>query len=52
MSPDVLLLVTCLAFIIDQLFGEYPNPLHPVVWMGKMIESLQKHLLGHGPRWE
>ena len=31
------LLVLILALIIDVTVGEYPNRLHPVVWMGKVI---------------
>lgn len=29
--------ILLLALAIDQLLGEPPNPLHPVVWMGKLI---------------
>jgi adenosylcobinamide-phosphate synthase len=30
-------LVLLLALVIDQALGEPPNPVHPVVWMGKLI---------------
>jgi adenosylcobinamide-phosphate synthase len=29
-----------LALLLDRLVGEYPTPLHPVVWMGKLISGL------------
>jgi adenosylcobinamide-phosphate synthase len=31
-----------LAFAVDALAGEYPNRLHPVVWMGKTIGALER----------
>jgi adenosylcobinamide-phosphate synthase len=31
-----------LALIIDATLGEYPNRLHPVVWMGKVIGALER----------
>ncbi|HSM94231.1 MAG TPA: adenosylcobinamide-phosphate synthase CbiB [Anaeromyxobacteraceae bacterium] len=31
-----------LAFALDALAGEYPNRLHPVVWMGKTIGALER----------
>lgn len=40
LSGPVLVLV--LALIIDATLGEYPNPLHPVVWMGKVIAALDR----------
>jgi adenosylcobinamide-phosphate synthase len=32
--------ILCLALLIDQLAGEYPTPLHPVVWIGWLISGL------------
>jgi adenosylcobinamide-phosphate synthase len=29
-----------IALLLDQLAGEYPLPLHPVVWMGRLISGL------------
>lgn len=31
------LLILPLALVIDLAFGEYPRPLHPVVWIGQVI---------------
>jgi adenosylcobinamide-phosphate synthase len=35
-------LALILALIIDATFGEYPNRLHPVVWMGRVIGALER----------
>jgi adenosylcobinamide-phosphate synthase len=44
MSPDssVSLLALPLALALDALAGEYPNRLHPVVWMGNAIAFLER----------
>jgi adenosylcobinamide-phosphate synthase len=36
------LLVLVLALVIDASVGEYPNAVHPVVWMGKTITALER----------
>ncbi|MEN4019466.1 MAG: cobalamin biosynthesis protein [Methanobacterium sp.] len=36
-----------IALIIDILFGELPFKVHPVVWMGKIIDILRQHLIDH-----
>ena len=36
------LLALVLALILDATLGEYPNALHPVVWMGKLISALER----------
>lgn len=36
--------------IADRLIGEWPNALHPVVWMGKTIALLERHVPPWGPR--
>jgi adenosylcobinamide-phosphate synthase len=28
------------ALLLDRILGEYPTPLHPVVWMGKLVSLL------------
>ncbi|QLH74409.1 MAG: cobalamin biosynthesis protein [Methanomassiliicoccales archaeon] len=38
------LAIPVLALLIDLLLGEPPTPLHPVVWMGKMIGYLDKRI--------
>jgi adenosylcobinamide-phosphate synthase len=35
-------LVLLLALVIDQVVGEPPNPVHPVVWIGKLIALLTR----------
>ena len=44
--PNVLILL--LALVIDQAVGEPPNPVHPVVWMGKLIAWLIRWGEGNG----
>ncbi|MBI2955152.1 MAG: cobalamin biosynthesis protein [Chloroflexi bacterium] len=36
------ILILLLAVLIDQLLGEPPSIVHPVVWIGKVIEALMK----------
>jgi len=45
-QPTFLLIIT-IALIIDVLFGELPLKVHPVVWMGKIIEILKQHLINY-----
>lgn len=40
-------LIILIALIIDVLFGEFPAKIHPVVWMGKLIGLLRRHLIGY-----
>ena len=39
-SPSAL----CAALAIDVVFGELPARLHPVVWMGRAVRSVERHL--------
>lgn len=41
------LLIIMIALIIDVLFGELPFKIHPVVWMGKIIDILKQHLINY-----
>ena len=41
-----LLFVLLLALMLDQLLGEPPRAIHPVVWMGKIISFLKKFAPG------
>jgi adenosylcobinamide-phosphate synthase len=41
------LLIILIALIIDVLFGEFPARIHPVVWMGKLIDTLSSHLINY-----
>jgi adenosylcobinamide-phosphate synthase len=36
-----------MALIIDLLFGEFPAKIHPVVWMGKLIDILKGYLINY-----
>jgi adenosylcobinamide-phosphate synthase len=36
------LLALVLALIVDATLGEYPNALHPVVWMAKLLSALER----------
>ena len=44
------IIVLILALAIDLAFGEYPRPLHPVVWMGKVISAELKFAPHSGRR--
>jgi adenosylcobinamide-phosphate synthase len=35
------LLILFLAFLIDLVFGELPDEIHPTLWMGKVIAYLK-----------
>ena len=37
-------LVLFCSFALEQLFGEYPNRIHPVVWMGTLMGKLYQTL--------
>jgi adenosylcobinamide-phosphate synthase len=38
------------AFAADRSLGEWPNAIHPVVWMGKTIALLERWVPAWGPR--
>jgi len=38
--PDLTVAILVGAVLLDALLGEYPGPLHPVVWMGQLISAL------------
>lgn len=40
-----LLTIIALAILIDLIWGELPTSIHPVVWMGKLIEHLSQPLI-------
>jgi len=44
------LLIIMMALIIDILFGELPFKVHPVVWMGKIIDILKQRLINYRSR--
>ncbi len=48
LTPD--LMVLALALLLDFLLGEYPNLIHPVVWMGKMISLYERLAPSQGPK--
>lgn len=41
-----------LAGIMDILFGEPPNAVHPVVWIGKMVSAFEQRRPRQRPAWE
>jgi adenosylcobinamide-phosphate synthase len=45
-QPTILLIIL-IALIIDILFGEFPAKIHPVVWMGKLIDILKGYLINY-----
>ncbi|MDI6859655.1 MAG: cobalamin biosynthesis protein, partial [Methanocellales archaeon] len=40
MSWEILLI----AIIIDLIFGEPPEKIHPVIWIGKLVDGLRAHM--------
>ena len=42
-----LLIIIIIAIIIDVLFGELPAKVHPVVWMGKLIDTFKEYLINY-----
>ena len=45
-------LTVLLAGVLDALFGEPPNALHPVAWLGSLIAALERRCPRGGPRRE
>ena len=43
-------LILAIALIIDLTMGEPPRPIHPVVWMGKVIAFFERWNAGQKPR--
>ena len=41
-----------LAFLIDIVFGEYPDRIHPTIGIGKMISYLKRKSKNSNPRVE
>lgn len=46
------IIVLLLALVIDLALGEPPRPVHPVVWMGKVISFLEKGNRLQSPRFQ
>jgi adenosylcobinamide-phosphate synthase len=46
------LLIFVLAFLIDVVFGEFPDRIHPTVWIGKVIAYLKPKFKSGNPRVE
>lgn len=43
-------IILLLAVILDLLFGDPPNALHPVYWTGQVISRFEEHGIGKKPR--
>jgi len=43
--------IILLAVFIDLLMGELPSYVHPVVWMGKLIQLFKRYLLKLKSKW-
>jgi len=46
------LLIFVLAFLIDVVFGEFPDRIHPTVWIGKAIAYFKPKFKSENPRIE
>ncbi len=45
-------LIFVLAFLVDLIFGEYPDRIHPTIGIGKMISYLKRKAKSPNPRLE
>ena len=45
-------LIFALAFLIDVVFGEFPDRIHPTVWIGNVIAYLKPKIKSTNPRAE
>ncbi|HMK54961.1 MAG TPA: cobalamin biosynthesis protein [Methanobacteriaceae archaeon] len=45
-----LIIIITLAIVMDLIWGEFPTKIHPVVWMGKVIEGISTPLLWSNSR--
>ena len=45
-------LIFVLAFLIDAVFGEFPDRIHPTVWIGKTIAYFKRKFKNSNPRIE
>ena len=50
-TPVEGVLVLVLALAYDQIWGEPPNRLHPVVWMGRLVEAWKRFAPRQGRWW-
>ncbi|MHA1632017.1 MAG: cobalamin biosynthesis protein, partial [Candidatus Freyarchaeota archaeon] len=46
------LTILLLAVLVDLIFGEPPDRLHPTVWMGRTISLLEEKIRNENPRIE
>ena len=44
-----ILLILSIALVIDLALGEPPRPIHPVVWIGKVISFLERGGVSRSP---
>ncbi len=47
MYLQLTLFIIIIALIIDVIFGELPTKIHPVVWMGRLIDLLKEYLINY-----
>ena len=47
MYLQLTLFIIVIAIIIDIIFGELPTKIHPVVWMGKLIDLFNEYLINY-----
>ncbi|OEC88736.1 MULTISPECIES: cobalamin biosynthesis protein [Methanobacterium] len=47
MYLQLTLSIIIIAIIIDVIFGELPAKIHPVVWMGKVIDFFREYLINY-----
>lgn len=49
MEPSSLAVALAIALAIDAAFGELPNAVHPVAWLGSLVSRVMRAAPGRGP---
>ncbi|MBI2850633.1 MAG: cobalamin biosynthesis protein [Chloroflexi bacterium] len=47
-----IMIILAVALVVDSTLGEFPNPVHPVVWMGKLASFFEKYGAGRSPLFQ
>ncbi len=45
------LAIIILAILIDRFIGDVPNAIHPLRWMGNLLDAIDRHIKNRGTAW-
>ena len=45
------ILIVILAILIDRFIGDVPNAIHPLRWMGNLLDAIDKRIKNRSSRW-